>query len=177
MDCICRCPTPLGDVTLASDGRALIGLWFHGQKHFAHALEPGAPEAPAPVFDLTRRWLEIYFSGREPDFTPPLALRGTDFQLRVWKQLLRIPYGRTASYGQIAAALDIPGAARAVGSAVGRNSISLIVPCHRVVGSDGSLTGYAGGLERKRALLALEAGFSMEEVRKEKTEHGAERDF
>jgi methylated-DNA-[protein]-cysteine S-methyltransferase len=143
-------------VTLASDGEALTGLWFDGQKHYAETLTPGATEASLPVFDLTCRWLEIYFSGREPDFTPPLRLRGTDFQRRVWEQLRRIPYGQTAAYAQIAAAVGNPGAARAAGAAVSRNPVSLIVPCHRVLGADGSLTGYAGGPERKRALLALE---------------------
>ncbi len=154
MDCICRCSTPLGAVTLASDGEALTGLWFDGQRYYARGLAPGAPEAALPVFDLARRWLEVYFSGREPDFSVTLALRGTPFQLRVWDLLRRIPYGQTVTYARIAAAAG--SSPRAVGGAVGRNPVSLMVPCHRVVGSDGSLTGYAGGTDRKLALLALE---------------------
>ncbi len=154
MDCICRCSTPLGAVTLASDGEALTGLWFDGQRYYARGLAPGAPEAALPVFDLARRWLEVYFSGREPDFSVTLALRGTPFQLRVWDLLRHIPYGQTVTYARIAAAAG--SSPRAVGGAVGRNPVSLMVPCHRVVGSDGSLTGYAGGTDRKLALLALE---------------------
>ena len=154
MDCICRCSTPLGTVTLASDGEALTGLWFDGQRYYARGLAPGAPEAALPVFDLARRWLEVYFSGREPDFSVTLALRGTPFQLRVWDLLRHIPYGQTATYARIAAAAG--SSPRAVGGAVSRNPVSLMVPCHRVVGSDSSLTGYAGGTDRKLALLALE---------------------
>ena len=149
--------SPLGGITLASDGEALIGLWFEGQKHFGAGVTGETVEKSLPVFDQADRWLDVYFSGREPDFTPPLRPRGTAFQETVWRRLLDIPYGCTASYGEIAAALSLPpGAARAVGGAVGRNPISLIIPCHRVVGADGSLTGYAGGMERKKRLLSLE---------------------
>ncbi len=154
--------SPLGGVILASDGEALTGLWFEGQKHFGAGLAGEALEKPLPVFDQADRWLDVYFSGWEPDFTPPLRPRGTAFQQAVWKLLLAIPYGRTAAYGEIAASLGLPpGAARAVGGAVGRNPISLIIPCHRVVGADGSLTGYAGGMERKRLLLDLERNRRM----------------
>ena len=153
--------SPLGGITLASDGQALTGLWFDGQKYFGDTLEKQAVEAEAPVFDQADRWLALYFSGREPDFTPPLRLKGTPFRMAVWDALLAIPYGQTVTYGEIARHLaEKTGAkavsAQAVGGAVGHNPISLIVPCHRVVGADGSLTGYAGGLERKRRLLALE---------------------
>ena len=161
MDCICRTGSPLGVITLASDGQSLTGLWFDGQKQYARTLDPVHTEKALPVFDETRRWLEIYFSGREPDFTPPLALRGTALQTGVWEILRTIPYGKTMTYGQIAKELALRAglsrmSAQAVGGAVGRNPVSLIVPCHRVMGSDGSLTGYAGGLERKLRLLQLE---------------------
>ena len=149
--------SPLGSLTLASDGEALVGLWFAGQKHFGAGLDGETAEKPLPVFDQADRWLDVYFSGREPDFTPPLHLRGTAFQQSVWLRLLEIPYGHTVTYGAIAASLGLPSkAARAVGSAVGRNPLSLIIPCHRVVGADGSLTGYAGGIERKARLLEME---------------------
>ena len=155
MDIIHFCDTPLGRAMLAGDGEALVGLWFDGQRHFAAGLSPERREGWLPVFGEAERWMELYFSGREPGFTPRLCFRGTAFCAAVWKALLDIPYGRTATYGGIAATLDRT-SARAVGGAVARNPISLIVPCHRVVGADGSLTGYAGGLDRKRKLLALE---------------------
>ena len=151
--------SPLGGITLASDGEALIGLWFEGQRYFGAGLAGKQAEKPLPVFDQAERWLNLYFSGGKPDFTPPLRPHGTAFQEAVWRRLLEIPYGCTAAYGEIAASLGLPpGAARAVGSAVGRNPISLMIPCHRVVGVNGSLTGYAGGVERKKRLLELERG-------------------
>lgn len=161
MDYTHRCSSPLGGITLASDGEALIGLWFDGQKHFGEVLGREREERDLPVFEQADRWLDVYFSGREPDFTPPLRLRTTAFRRVVWELLLVVPYGQTVTYGQLAAeAARRMGrdrmSARAVGGAVGHNAISLIVPCHRVVGADGSLTGYAGGVERKRWLLALE---------------------
>ncbi len=146
-------PSPLGDLTLASRGEALCGLWFNGQKYFAAGLPAEREERDLPVFRETRRWLETYFSGSAPDFLPPLAPEGTPFRRRVWEALLTIPYGETVTYGELAKRLGT--APRAVGSAVGRNPVSILIPCHRVVGS-GGLTGYAGGLERKRALLELE---------------------
>ncbi len=154
MDHLHRYASPLGEMTLASDGEALTGLWFEGQKHFGAGLNGERKEKPLPVFDQADRWLDVYFSGREPDFTPPLRLRGTAFQKAVWEYLLTIPYGRTVTYGEIAASLA--SSARAVGGAVGCNPISVIVPCHRVLGAGGSLTGYAGGVERKKRLLELE---------------------
>ena len=157
MDYLRRYVSPLGPITLASDGEALVGLWFEGQKHFGAGLAGEHTEKPLPVFDLADRWLDLYFSGGKPDFTPPLRPRGTAFQEMVWRRLLAVPYGSTVTYGEIAAALKLPpGAARAVGGAVGRNPVSLIVPCHRVVGARGGLTGYAGGIERKKRLLELE---------------------
>ena len=162
MDCIHHYASPLGGITLASDGEALTGLWFDGQKYFADTLQEEYKEKPLPVFREAERWLEIYFSGKVPDFTPKLHLRtASSFRKAVWDILLTIPYGKTMTYGEIAAIIaKQKGIARmsaqAVGGAVGHNPIALIVPCHRVVGKDGSLTGYAGGIDKKRKLLKLE---------------------
>ena len=211
--------SPIGGITLASDGVALIGLWFEGQKHFAAMLGPQHRECDdLPVFVETKRWLDSYFSGQIPDFTPKLAMRATPFRQAIWEILLTIPYGKTVTYGEIARrfvetfhetslqssslhnvslhgatsqdislqgaplqvtssqdalsqgsllqGMSIQGAmlakknmsAQAVGGAVGHNPISLIIPCHRVIGANGSLTGYAGGVERKKYLLELERG-------------------
>ena len=153
--------SPLGNILIASDGSAITGLWFEGQKYFAAALGPEHEERSLPIFTQTERWLDLYFSGRAPDFTPPLRWKATPFRGTVWEILLTIPYGKTMTYGEIAAKTAAQRgistmSAQAVGGAVGHNPIALIVPCHRVIGADGSLTGYAGGLERKRKLLKLE---------------------
>ena len=155
MDYIHHYASPLGGITLASDGSALTGLWFDGQKYFADTLDAEHCEKALPIFDETAKWLDLYFAGIVPDFTPKLSPRGTSFRRRVWDVLLTIPYGQTMTYGQIAKALGC-GSAQAVGGAVGHNPISLIIPCHRVVGAGGSLTGYAGGVEKKRSLLEME---------------------
>lgn len=156
MEYTARYPSPLGDITMASDGTRLIGLWFDGQHYFADSLSSSPTERPdLPVFNLVRAWLDTYFSGQEPSITPPLHLRGSDFRQRVWSLLLTIPYGHTMTYGEIARRLGCR-SAQAVGGAVGHNPISLIIPCHRVIGSDGSLTGYAGGLDKKEWLLKME---------------------
>ena len=153
--------SPLGGITLAGDGEALTGLWFDGQKYFADSLESEHEERSLPVFEAAEQWLDIYFSGKAPAFTPPLNMKTTRFRRAVWEIMLTIPYGQTMTYGEIAE--RIAGekgfarmSAQAVGGAVGHNAISLIIPCHRVVGADGSLTGYAGGLDRKLRLLTLE---------------------
>ena len=161
MDYIHHYDSPLGGITMASDGQALIGLWFDGQQYFADTLSGEYQEKDLPVFEETARWLDIYFSGKDPGFRPPLELRTTPFRQEVWKIMLTIPYGKTMSYGQIAQRLAQQKgrermSAQAVGQAVGHNSISLIIPCHRVIGADGSLTGYAGGNSKKEKLLALE---------------------
>lgn len=153
--------SPLGGITLSSDGEHLCGLWFDGGKYFAATLDAEHHQRDLPVFEETRRWLDRYFQGGVPDFTPPLAPSGSPFRLAVWDMLLQIPRGQTVTYGEIAAALARAQgrermSAQAVGGAVGHNPISLIIPCHRVVGRDGSLTGYAGGIAKKAALLALE---------------------
>ena len=147
--------SPLGGITLASDGEALTGLWFDGQKYFADTLDAEYAEKALPLFGETAKWLDLYFAGIVPDFTPKLSPRGTGFRRRVWDVLLTIPYGHTMTYGEIANALGCR-SAQAIGGAVGHNPISLIIPCHRVVGADGSLTGYAGGVDKKRSLLELE---------------------
>lgn len=153
--------SPIGRMLLAADDAGLTGLWFEGQKYFARCLDRETEEKELPVFAEAKRWLDIYFSGKEPDFTPPLHFIGTDFQKEVWDILCAIPYGQTITYGAIADRLAKKRglsrmSAQAVGGAVGHNNLSIIVPCHRVVGSDGSLTGYAGGIERKTFLLNLE---------------------
>jgi len=152
--------SPLGAVTLASDGTALVGLWFDGQKYFAATLDDEHKQKSLPVFEETRRWLDLYFSGKEPDFLPPLAPKATPFRTKVWDILLSIPYGQTMTYGEIAKAIareqSSRRSAQAVGGAVGHNPISIIVPCHRVVGTSGSLTGYADGIDKKVQLLTLE---------------------
>ena len=155
-----RYDSPLGPITLAGEDGALTGLWFDGQKYFGAGLPAGTPEGEPPVFRQVRAWLDRYFRGEDPGPAPPLAPAGTAFQRAVWEVLREIPYGRAATYGQVAQAagrgLGRNTSPRAAGSAVGRNPISLLIPCHRVVGAGGSLTGYAGGLERKEALLKLE---------------------
>lgn len=153
--------SPLGGITLASDGTSLTGLWFDGQEHFGDTLNDEHEEKMIPVFEETCRWLDIYFGGGEPGFTPPLTMQASPFRKAVWDILLTIPYGKTMTYGEIAKLIaEQKGiacmSARAVGGAVGHNPISLIIPCHRVVGADGSLTGYAGGIDRKISLLRME---------------------
>ena len=153
--------SPMGNILLAADEVGLTGLWFEGQKYFALYLDKEHEEKEIPIFEKAKKWLDIYFSGKEPDFTVPLHFTGTDFQNEVWEILCAIPYGKTMTYGQIAKRIatkrGLPRmSAQAVGGAVGHNEISIIVPCHRVVGANGSLTGYAGGIEKKVKLLKLE---------------------
>ncbi|MDO5400349.1 MAG: methylated-DNA--[protein]-cysteine S-methyltransferase [Eubacteriales bacterium] len=156
--------SPLGPMLLAADNLGLTGAWFQGEKFYAHSLDPVHETGETPALSAARAWLDIYFSGREPDFTPPLHMTGTPFQMEVWALLRQIPYGRTTTYGQIASqiaqARGLPRmSAQAVGGAVGHNEISVIVPCHRVIGANNSLTGYAGGLDKKSALLKLEGAY------------------
>lgn len=151
----------MGGILLAADEIGLTGLWFEGQKYFARCLDQEHEERELPLFETAKHWLTVYFTGREPDFSVPLHFTGTDFQNEVWSILCSIPYGQTMTYGgiakQIAAKRGVPRmSAQAVGGAVGHNEISIIVPCHRVVGTNGSLTGYAGGIEKKVKLLTLE---------------------
>ena len=153
--------SPLGNILIASEGRFITGLWFEGQKYFAGTLEQDHEEWDLPVFEETDRWLDIYFSGSAPDFTPPLLMKTTPFRRTVWEILLQIPFGHTMTYGEIAEKTAVKRGSKtmstqAVGGAAGHNAILLIIPCHRVIGADGSLTGYAGGIERKRKLLEME---------------------
>jgi methylated-DNA-[protein]-cysteine S-methyltransferase len=149
-----RTPTPLGELTIAATSHGLAGLWFDDQSH-----HPGLVDAPMDerneTLHATQLWLEAYWQGSECTL-PALDPRGTAFQQSVWRALLSIPLGATTSYGDIARGIGSPKASRAVGAAVGRNPIGIIVPCHRVIGQNGSLTGYAGGLNRKRWLLGHE---------------------
>ena len=159
--------SPLGTLWLAASPLGLCGVWFEGQAHaprWATSAHEPAPATPGPqpdpnhpVLQATAAWLDRYFQGQAPDQLPPLDARiGTDFQRAVWQALRTIPPGATRSYGELARAIGRPKAQRAVGAAVGRNPWSVLVPCHRVLGQGGALTGYAGGLARKQALLALE---------------------
>lgn len=149
--------SPLGRIFLAADHIGLTGLWFEGQKYFPQGLPDPQNAAESPVLLQTKHWLDQYFSGQRPGAIPPLHLMGTPFQQDVWQILRTVPYGQTVTYGQLARQLGRSCmSAQAVGSAIGRNPISILVPCHRVVGANGSLTGYAGGIARKIELLNLE---------------------
>ena len=153
--------SPLGKILLATDEVGMRGLWFDGQKYFARDLPSECTERETAVLSEAKRWLDIYFSGKEPDFMPPLHPVGSQFRQAVWKILLQIPYGKTVTYGdiskQLAKQMGLDRmSAQAVGGAVGHNEISIIIPCHRVVGTGGSLTGYAGGIDKKVKLLELE---------------------
>lgn len=153
--------SPIGDITMASDSDGLCGLWFDGQKYFASTVKGETEERELPVFEQTKKWLDIYFSGKEPDFMPKLVLNGSEFRRSVWNILLTISYGSVMTYGEIAKIIAQKNgvakmSAQAVGGAVGHNPISIIVPCHRVVGTNGNLTGYAGGIDKKISLLKIE---------------------
>jgi len=150
--------SPLGDVLLAATEQGLAGVWFvHGQEHMPDSREWTTEDAH-PTLAAATQQLHEYFSGQRQSFDLPLQPAwGTPFQRAVWQALLRIPYGRTRTYGDIARDIGNPKAVRAVGAAIGQNPHTIVVPCHRVVGANGSLTGFAGGLERKQHLLAHEA--------------------
>ena len=153
--------SPLGRMLLAVDEEGLTGAWFEGQKYLPEGVAPENEEtALPPVLESACRWLDLYFSGQEPDFMPRLHLEGTAFRRAVWELLRKIPYGETTTYGALAKQLEAETgrrvSAQAVGGAVGHNPVSILVPCHRVVGQQGSLTGYAGGLDKKLRLLILE---------------------
>ena len=153
--------SPLGGILLAADEIGLTGSWFDGEKYFADNLPAEHAERQTPILAEAARWLDIYFTGKEPGFTPPLHPIGSAFRQAVWEILLQIPYGQTTTYGEIARQLaEKQGrekmSSQAVGGAVGHNEISVIIPCHRVVGTSGSLTGYAGGIGKKVKLLELE---------------------
>ncbi len=155
-----RFDSPLGTVLLAATDKGLAGVWFVGQRHGPDA-SGWREDAEHPVLRETVAQLRAYFAGERTRFELPLDLQaGTPFQQSVWQALLAIPRGGTTSYAQLARQVGKPQAARAIGAAVGRNPVSIIVPCHRVLGTGGSLTGYAGGVERKAALLKLEGALA-----------------
>lgn len=172
----CKYKSPLGNILLAADETGLTGLWFEGQKYFANTLPDESISQDTPILIAAKNWLDMYFSGEKPKFTPPLHPAGSAFRQRVWQILLQIPYGQTITYGEIANKVakmqNISHmSAQAVGGAVGHNEISIIIPCHRVVGTNGSLTGYAGGIDKKIALLELE-GVDMSRLFIHKTGNG-----
>lgn len=153
--------SPLGEITLRSDGTSLTGLWFKGDKHYSDKDIAGAVLSDLPVFTQAEQWLDKYFAGENPLIDMPLKLAGSAFQMQVWQLLQKIPYGSLTTYGDIAKSIAAQRglarmSAQAVGGAVGHNPLCIIIPCHRVVGSNGSLTGYGGGMPRKTALLQLE---------------------
>ncbi|MFW6691244.1 methylated-DNA--[protein]-cysteine S-methyltransferase [Streptomyces sp. MAR4 CNX-425] len=151
--------SPVGPLTLVAEGDDLTGLYMTDQRHRPADETFGTPADPAdPPFAAATAQLTAYFAGERTDFDLPLRLAGTPFQRRVWEQLRQIPYGETISYGELAERVGNPAASRAVGMANGRNPVGIIVPCHRVVGANGSLTGYGGGIDRKKQLLVLERG-------------------
>ena len=161
MNYIYEYDSPVGRLTVSSDGESLTGLWIAGQKYFAATLNGQRTIKKLPVFEQVKEWLADYFERRIPPFTPPLAPSGSAFRRSVWDILLTVPYGEVITYRDIAKKIAAQTgratmSAQAVGGAVGHNPISIVIPCHRVVGSDGSLTGYAGGLDVKQKLLALE---------------------
>ena len=149
-----KIPSPIGLLTVSSDGTSITGLWIEGQKYFAATLGNNTIENELPLFSKLRKWLDCYFEGNNPELTLPLLPVGSEFRKSVWKILCEIPYGKTITYGDIAKQLGKP--ARAVGGAVGHNPISILIPCHRVIGANGNLTGYAGGIDKKIELLRLE---------------------
>lgn len=154
-------PSSLGDILVAANETGLIGLWFEGEKFFAGNLTENPVERRTPILAQTRHWLDIYFTGKDPGFLPPLCPIGTHFRQTVWALLLQIPYGHTTTYGELARqfAKKQSGrqmSAQAIGGAVSHNAISIIIPCHRVIGADGGLTGYAGGVKKKAQLLEME---------------------
>jgi methylated-DNA-[protein]-cysteine S-methyltransferase len=157
-----RTASPIGELLLLGDGDRLCGLSMQDGR-YPLRIDPDWQGADEP-FERVRTELDEYFAGTRTEFDVPLAFEGSEFQVQVWHALGEIPYGTTTSYGALAEQLGKPGAARAVGLANGQNPIAVIVPCHRVIGADGSLTGYGGGLERKRFLLALEGRTEPEVV-------------
>lgn len=152
-----RIESPIEPLLLASDGESLTSLFMVTQRHGPFFSETWKRDDNAKPFAEARRQMEAYFAGELTEFDLPLNMIGTEFQKTVWRELLNIPFGVTISYGELAERVGNPSASRAVGAANGRNPISIIVPCHRVIGSNGKLTGYGGGIERKEWLLAHES--------------------
>ncbi|MEX8517672.1 MAG: methylated-DNA--[protein]-cysteine S-methyltransferase [Leptothrix sp. (in: b-proteobacteria)] len=153
-----RRATPLGPMILAASDAGLQGAWFEGQAHFDGVAPQWLEQPEHAVLRQAAAQLDAWYAGQRTGFDLPLAPQGTSFQQAVWQAIAQVGFGATQGYGAVAAVIGKPAAARAVGAATGRNPLSIIVPCHRLVGRSGALTGYAGGLARKRALLAFEAG-------------------
>lgn len=156
--------SPVGEILLASDDVGVVGVWFKDEKYYACCLDKENIAKETPIIKELKRWLDIYFQGKKPDFEPPVHMIGTPFQIEVWSTLREIPYGSTTTYNEIAKKIAKNRglermSAQAVGTAVGKNSINLIVPCHRVVGTNNSLAGYAGGIDKKIYFLKLEGGY------------------
>ena len=147
--------SPLGEMLIVSDGEAVCGIWFYGQKHFP-SFDDLIRRDDLAIFKAVKRWLDCYFNGENPEIDFRIKPEGSQFRLEVWKILREIPYGETLTYGEIARRISPTMSAQAVGGAVGHNPISILIPCHRVLGSNGKLTGYAGGLDRKVELLKIE---------------------
>ena len=161
MDYTYHYTSPIGGITMASNGESLTGLWFDGQKYFASTLSQRHMEKQLPVFDRTCEWLDLYFSGKSPDFIPPVFMYVSNFRRDVYEILMTIPFGETMTYKEVADLIAkkrrlISMSAQAVGGAIAHNPISLVIPCHRVIGTNGKLTGYAGGLDKKEWLLDME---------------------
>ena len=146
--------SPIGEMLIASDGEAVCGVWFYGQKHFP--LDDFIQKDDLAIFSDVKRWLDDYFNGLNPQISFRLKPEGTEFRQKVWKILSEIPYGETLTYGEIAGKISPTMSAQAVGSAVGHNPLTILIPCHRVLGTGGKLTGYAGGIDKKRELLKIE---------------------
>ena len=161
MDYTYHYTSPIGGITVASNGESLTGLWFDGQKYFASTLSQRHVEKQLPLFDRTCEWLDLYFSGKSPDFIPPVFMYVSNFRRDVYEILMTIPFGETMTYKEVADLIAkkhriISMSAQAVGGAIAHNPISLVIPCHRVIGTNGKLTGYAGGLDKKEWLLDME---------------------
>ena len=161
MDYTYHYSSPIGGITMASNGESLTGLWFDGQKYFASTLSQRHVEKQLPIFDRTCEWLDLYFSGKSPDFMPPVFMYVSNFRRDVYEILMTIPFGETMTYKEVADLIAkkhriISMSAQAVGGAIAHNPISLVIPCHRVIGTNGKLTGYAGGLDKKEWLLDME---------------------
>lgn len=159
--------SPVGEILLAADDIGVVGIWFKGEKYYAHCLDKENEPKETPAIIESKRWLDIYFQGKEPDFVPPVHMIGTPFQIEVWNFLREIPYGTTTTYKEIAEKIAKRRglermSAQAVGTAVGKNNVNLTIPCHRVVGTNNSLAGYAGGIDKKIKLLKLEGAFKDE---------------
>ena len=148
--------SPIGEMLFVSDGEAVCGVWFYGQKFFKNSIDKTIENNDLAIFKKLKKWFDDYFNGLNPEIDFKLRPQGSEFRLKVWKILCEIPYGETLTYGEIASRISPNMSAQAVGVAVGHNPISILIPCHRVLGVNGKLTGYAAGLDRKMELLKLE---------------------